>query len=84
MITLDAAKLTERQEAHSYLMEALSFPDYYGKNLDALFDCLTELDETDVQFVNMDAAEDTYFAKLLRVFQEAADENEKLRLHYDF
>ncbi len=44
-------------EAHKYLREALNFPEYYGENLDALHDCLTELDDVLVQFVNADAEE---------------------------
>lgn len=30
---------------HDYIAENLGFPDYYGKNLDALYDCLTDIDE---------------------------------------
>ena len=32
-----------KKEGHDYLKEALNFPDYYGKNLDALYDCLCEI-----------------------------------------
>ena len=38
----------ERQAAHAYLAESFGFPVYYGKNLDALYDCLTELDDCTV------------------------------------
>lgn len=78
MITLDAEKMTTRKEAHLYLMEQLSFPEYYGKNLDALYDCLTDLDETQVAFQNAEQAEHTYFDKVLRVFEEAAEDNSRL------
>lgn len=84
MITLDAAKLQTKQEAHEYLKAQMAFPDYYGKNLDALFDCLTELDDTTVEFVNIEGAGDTYFAKILQVFQEAAEDNRRLHILYDF
>lgn len=84
MITLDAAKLQTKQEAHAYLKSQMNFPDYYGKNLDALFDCLTELDDTTVEFVNIEEAGDTYFAKVLQVFQEAAEDNRRLNVLYDF
>lgn len=83
MITLDAAMLRERLPAHEYLTEALALPDYYGKNLDALYDCLTELGETEVRFVNLDAAGGSYFSKVLSVFQEAQADNPRLHLHYD-
>ena len=42
-ILLDFSGLEGRRAIHTYLACKLSFPDYYGNNLDALFDCLTEL-----------------------------------------
>lgn len=83
MITLDAAGLRDKAQAHNYLMEALALPGYYGKNLDALYDCLTELGETEIRFVNLGAAGDSYFAKVLSVFREAQEDNPRLHLCYD-
>lgn len=83
MIVLDAANMTEKEAAHAYLKKALALPDYYGSNLDALYDCLTELEDTEIQFVNLDAARG-YFAKVLSVFQEAQEENPRLQIDYDF
>lgn len=82
MIVLDAANMTEKNAAHDYLKKALALPDYYGSNLDALYDCLTELGVTEIQFVNLDAA-GGYFAKVLSVFREALEDNPRLRIHYD-
>lgn len=84
MIILDATMLRERLPAHDYLKESLALPDYYGKNLDALYDCLTELEETEIRFVNLEAAGDSYFSRVLSVFQEARDQNPRLRLSYVF
>ena len=39
---LNAEKLAEKTAAHEYLQRIFGFPDYYGKNLDALYDCLSE------------------------------------------
>ena len=83
MIILDAAMLRERLPAHDYLKEALALPDYYGRNLDALYDCLTELGETEIQFVNLDAAGDSYFSRVLDLFQEAREENPRLHLFFE-
>ncbi len=82
MTILDAAQMHERTGAHNYLKEQLHLPEYYGKNLDALYDCLTDLWETDIEFINIDNAPGSYFQKVLAVFQEAAEENRNLHLHY--
>ena len=42
---LDCAQMTTREALHGYLARELALPGYYGKNLDALFDCLTDMDE---------------------------------------
>ena len=41
-IELDCALMTGRAETHEYLKQQLQFPDYYGRNLDALYDVLTD------------------------------------------
>ena len=53
-IVLDAMRLQSKDEAHKYLRDALNFPEYYGGNLDALHDCLTEIDGAAIEFVNAD------------------------------
>ena len=48
-ITLKLDKFSKKEELHSYLKKKMKFPDYYGENLDALFDCLTDIStDTDV------------------------------------
>ena len=82
MITLDVRQLQQKEAAHRYLKQALKLPAYYGCNLDALYDCLTELDTTELRFVNLEAGE-SYFAKLLPIFQEAQEANPRLKIDYD-
>ncbi len=82
---IDCAEMTDRAAAHDYIAKALEFPDYYGKNLDALFDCLTEMGECSIVFKNLDELEmlGDYSGALLAVFEEAEQINDELNLVYD-
>ena len=40
---IDCAYIENRDQLHRLLAEKLEFPAYYGHNLDALMDCLTEI-----------------------------------------
>jgi len=44
-VTLDCTNIQTPAQLHQRLAMALSFPDWYGHNLDALYDCLTEISE---------------------------------------
>ncbi|WP_051079135.1 barstar family protein [Methyloversatilis thermotolerans] len=41
---LDVAHVTDKAGLLTVFADALSFPDHFGHNLDALLDCLTDLD----------------------------------------
>lgn len=40
-IILDGSSFIDKEAAHVILQEKMELPDYYGKNLDALWDCLS-------------------------------------------
>ena len=63
-----------KKDGHDYLMEALDFPDYYGKNLDALYDCLCEI-ECEIELINPDEVDED----ILDTFIDAASENDFLK-----
>ena len=44
-VLLDVSAVTSAAELHALLKEALALPHWYGNNLDALYDCLTDLCE---------------------------------------
>ena len=43
LILCDFARLQTSEAVYDYLSKELSFPDYFGRNLDALHDCLTDI-----------------------------------------
>lgn len=42
-VTITKNECASEQELHRFLADELDFPDYYGGNLSALADCLSEL-----------------------------------------
>ena len=43
-VILDGREMTSREAAHRHIASVLGFPEWYGRNLDALADCLWETD----------------------------------------
>ena len=83
-ISLDVNKMTSLVSLHSYLHKALELPEYYGMNLDALHDCLTELATPTEIIIPAKVTEEKYLGwygkQLLAVLQDAAEENEALQV----
>ena len=80
--TVDLRNIYTREALHNKLMERLELPEWYGRNLDALFDCLREL--TDTQLVIEDCAfaaeRIERWGKFLMVFFDSAMENPGLQI----
>jgi len=38
---INGKKIKDRKQVHEYLRSVFNLPDYYGRNLDALWDCLS-------------------------------------------
>lgn len=75
-ITLDFENISNKEEMHKYLAEEFEFPDYYGGNLDALFECLTDIAEpTAVNIIN---AINDYDEQIINVITSAEEENDNL------
>lgn len=81
-ITLDGNLLSDLTQVHDYLKEQLDFPEYYGKNLDALHDCLTDLSDVEITITAPDQ-DGAIFQKVLRVFKAANRENDELKVIFE-
>lgn len=44
LVSLPGTQLIDSRSIYSHLRECLEFPEYFGNNLDALYDCLTDLE----------------------------------------
>lgn len=81
---IDCRRMTDRSAAHAYLKEVLALPDYYGHNLDALYDCLTDIGEPTV--LSLTAPESLarsmgeYGPALLDTIRDAVRDDPALRL----
>ena len=74
-IILDGGKMTEKAAAHEHIAEVMAFPEWYGNNLDALWDLLSEGVEREIELINstvMLNALGAYGCRLLQCFFDAA------------
>lgn len=73
-IVLDCAEISDKKQLHKALADALDFPQWYGNNLDALMDRLTELDEIHLVLKNWQP-DMPYSSGFASTFADAAEEN---------
>ena len=81
---LDGDAISTREELHDALARELALPAWYGRNLDALYDCLTELGEEPVLRVTHQEALAEKLGSvaqgLFQVLKDAVMENPWLRV----
>ncbi|MCF0106437.1 MAG: barstar family protein [Holdemanella sp.] len=70
---IDASLLVDKDSSHAYLKKVFDFPEYYGNNLDALYDCLSELKDCTIWFENTENAGD-YFEDIYSLFVDVQNE----------
>lgn len=83
-IRLNGAKMVDESAAHAYLKRKLDLPEYYGENLDALWDCLsTDNSPKKITIINR---EDlirnlgAYGVSILDLLEEVAKENHHIKV----
>ena len=78
-ITIDCREIASRTDFHRAFAAAMSFPEWYGNNLDALYDLLTEhsgpLEIVLFHVEDMKKQLGIYGNTLLHTLQEAENDN---------
>lgn len=77
-IRIDLRHTEDSEEVHEVLQEVLTLPDYYGANLDALYDCLTDITDDTCIGIYEDYHVTEYVSRMNEVFADAEDENPHL------
>lgn len=81
---LDGREIRDRGDLHDRLALALGFPEWYGRNLDALYDCLTDSkEETEIRILHEAALRESlgrYATVLGKVLWAAQEANSKVQV----
>ena len=84
---LDVSACETAEALHRALAEGLHFPAWYGGNLDALHDCLTDLHEPTELIVRGTSALDELLGRrahaFRRVLDDSAEENPNLTMRFE-
>ena len=77
-------------DLHNEIKEKLELPEWYGNNLDALWDMLTGFIETPIKISAIfkpkyEYAEDLRESvlKIIETFKEASQEDEEIKFYYE-
>lgn len=83
-VTLSGNQMTTKETMHTYLARKLRLPAYYGRNLDALHDCLCEIAQplriTVTYTASLVEKTGEYGELFLDVLKDSAKENKNLTL----
>ncbi len=83
-VYIDFTDIGDYEDFYAQLKVKLTLPDYFGDNLDALFDSLTGFVALPVhiEFVNLSVDQLETFEDLLTTLEDAEDEVEGLTFSY--
>jgi RNAse (barnase) inhibitor barstar len=83
-IRLDGSRITNRKDMAVYMKEIFSFPETFGGNLDALHDCLSEVNADTVIQLDEETlrtiCDEKYAWKVMRVLLDETEDNPHIRV----
>ena len=87
-VRIVGARCSSQDDLHEYLARELDFPEYYGNNLSALADCLSEICEPTLISISIDEDDlepgmQAYVLRFVQVCAREALANENLFLSID-
>ncbi len=82
IVELDGSKMDSIQNTHIHLKESMMLPEYYGENLDAMYDVMSDIRENTFVFVlnsqQMRTSLGDYGARMERVWEDLEQHNKHL------
>ena len=86
-VVLDLSAIESAEDLHREIAQGLAFPAWYGGNLDALHDCLTDLSEPSELILRGEAALSGLLGHradaFRRVLRDSAAENPLLTVRWE-
>lgn len=80
-LILDGKEMTTIDKLHDEIEKKLDVPGYYGRNLDALYDVLTDMAECAIVLKNAEIMENCcgeYAKKVIKVIKDAEAQNSSM------
>lgn len=84
---IDLDGIASKEALWGKIAETMRLPDYFGKNLDAFYDIMTDIaDFTEVVFLSADMAEESvipYIERLKSVCEAITEENPSVDIYFE-
>ena len=86
-ITLDLTDCKYIRDFHERIRIAFNFPEWYGRNLDALWDLLSEPWSAHITVIGADTMNKDlreYFPKIIQIFEDVKVAQQELGLSFSY
>ena len=88
IITLDFNECRYFGDIHKAIKESLGFPDYYGENLDALWDCMRYYTDEQIKIIIKGKSKlpddwQDYMDKIIKIFDDVHKQSPNIVFEYE-